>query len=81
MSKTKKPPLGIVPNYLFEERIEKEIHRQGGMSEERLYKIRQGRIKVITLAMRRFTHANLALPIVWIFEYNQLQSRNKKTQL
>jgi len=72
-----KPPLGVMPEYLYQEELEKLLSAKGGISWGALHEIRCQRIGVLGDAMKRYIKTNFAIPVEWVVEYNKLQNESK----
>lgn len=69
MIKYIKPPLGIMPRFIYCNIINQEIYWNGGMSAQ---KIMEERLENLKGAIIRYAEAKLPVDIEWVMEYNEL---------
>ena len=68
-----KPPLGLIPEYIYKESVQKWIDTQGGITLSDFYGFRYGRINAIDMAIKRYSKAGKPIPVNWIMERIKLE--------
>lgn len=66
-----KPPISVLPRFLYEEIIREEIQWNGGMSMQKIHEARMANLKG---AIIRYAEAGLRVNAEWVIEYNELLS-------
>ena len=64
----KKPPLGLIPEHIWEAQIKKWIDMSGGIDLSDLLSFKIGRIEEIEKAITRYEQAGQEVPENWVAE-------------
>ena len=64
----KKPSLGLVPDYIWKERVQKWIDMSGGITISDSLRFKIGRIEEIEKAITRYEQAGQEVPDNWVAE-------------
>lgn len=63
-----KPPVGVIPERVYNDIVSKQISIHGGVSYK---KILEDRVDALAGAINRYAQANLPIDMNWVSEYNK----------
>ena len=64
----KKPPLGLIPDYIWKAQIKKWIDMSGGITISDFLRFKIGRIEEIEEAITRYEQVGQEVPMNWVAE-------------